>query len=661
MRARLRILLAAVMYVMAAASAGVCDDPHAVALPQGVRAVWDMSKAYHETTPTRESICINGLWMWQPAKDATDQPPKGNWGYFKVPGCWPGINDWQQHDSQTVYAHPSWKGERLGGLSVAWYQREIAIPKDWAGRRIAITAKYVNSRAAVFIDGKKIGEMVFPAGEVDLTEACQAGSKHVLSLHVAAVSRRGPAQYSYDRPTEGVRESSVKRRGLCGDVYLVSTPSAAHIADVKVDPSVRKADITFDTALKDLAAGTQYALQSVITEKGKKVAEFTSKPFTAADLKNGRIKVTEKWKADKLWDIHTPQNTYEVAISLVGADKQVLDTAAAVRFGFRELWIDGRNFYLNGTRIFLSCNPMENTMIGPTVACYEGAKEEFLRMKAVGLNFVYAHNYSCEPGTHMSFDEVLRAADDVGILVAITQPHFSRYKWDSPDADQKNGYAPLAEFYVRVSQNHPSVVFYSTSHNTGYHGDMDPEMIDGTTDPRTGRAKTQEVEALKAEAILNHLDPSRVVYHHACGNVGTMHTINFYANMVPIQEMDDWFEHWATVGVKPVFTCEYGVPISWDWSMYRGLYKGKQVWGTPSCLGSIAAPNGTLSSSATGASTSRRPKRKTFVGRPSNSTQASFAALGLSQQDRHHQTDRRVSRSQSISCWLRGSLNSLPS
>ena len=59
-----------------------------------------------------------------------------------------------------------------------------------------------------------------------------------------------------------------------------------------------------------------------------------------------------------------------------------------------------------------------------------------------------------------------------------------------------------------------------------------------------------------------------------------MHTINFYPNMVPIQEMDDWFEHWATDGVKPVFTCEYGAPFTWDWAMYRGQYKGKRECGS---------------------------------------------------------------------------------
>jgi hypothetical protein len=34
------------------------------------------------------------------------------------------------------------------------------------------------------------------------------------------------------------------------------------------------------------------------------------------------------------------------------------------------------------------------------------------------------------------------------------------------------------------------------------------------------------------------------------------------------------------VGVKPVFMCEYGVPFTWDWTMYRGWYKGQREFGS---------------------------------------------------------------------------------
>jgi hypothetical protein len=46
----------------------------------------------------------------------------------------------------------------------------------------------------------------------------------------------------------------------------------------------------------------------------------------------------------------------------------------------------------------------------------------------------------------LGFEEIQRAADDVGMLVGFTQPHFSHYDWQAPDADQNNGYARHASF-----------------------------------------------------------------------------------------------------------------------------------------------------------------------------------------------------------------------
>ena len=560
---------------------GVSQDGAVTRLPDGVKAVWDIEKAYRRSTPTRERICINGLWRWQPAGEETNAVPDEKWGYFKVPGSWPGITDYMQKDCQTVHAHPSWKNRRLRSITAAWYQRTITIPSEWAGRRITISADYVNSHATVFLDGRNVGAIVFPGGELDITAVCRPGATHVLSMYVVAMPLKGVMLSYIDSASAKEVTGSVARRGLCGDVYLVSTPIAARIADVKVDTSVRKWQITFDAALDGLAADTQYALSARITDNGRSVAEFTSKAFKGTDLKNGRIAFTENFKPDKLWDIHTPQNTYNVNLSLMEAGGKVLDTGDPARFGFREFRIDGRDFFLNGTRIFLSCVPHDNAQLSAAMAGYEAARESMERLKSFGINFVYTHNYGCEPGSHLSFAEILRAADDVGMLVALSQPHFSHYDWEMPDADEANGYARHAEFYVRVAENHPSVVFYSMSHNaTGYSEDMNPDMIDGIQNPRDSWALRNSKRASRAEAIVTRLDPGRIVYHHASGNLGPMHTSNFYANFAPIQEMSDWFEHWATAGVKPLFTCEYSVPFPWDWTMYRGWYRDKREFGS---------------------------------------------------------------------------------
>ena len=161
-------------HALAAGVSGVCHAGPVAPVPRGVKAVWDLGRAYRETTPTRERICINGLWLWQPADPRSDRVPGGGWGHFKVPGCWPGITNYMQKDCQTVHGHPSWKDRKLADVTAAWYQREITIPAAWAGRRIVVHAEYVNSFAAVYVDGKKAGEIQFPAGAADLPpRACR--------------------------------------------------------------------------------------------------------------------------------------------------------------------------------------------------------------------------------------------------------------------------------------------------------------------------------------------------------------------------------------------------------------------------------------------------------------------------------------------------------
>lgn len=548
-------------------------------LPAGVNAVWDLAKAHRESTPTRERVCLNGLWRWQPGRDRAETVPAGGWGFFKVPGFWPGNTNYIQEDCQTLHAHPDWKGADVRGLTAAWSERELTIPDTWKGRRIALSVEYVNSFAVVHLDGKKAGEFRFPGGELDLTESCVPGKSHRVSILVVALPLKGVLLSYTDTNSAREVKGTVERRGLCGDVWLTSTP-AARIADVKVDTSVRNSEFALNVALAGLAPNTTYSLKVVVRDGGRVVREFAGNPFRAADLKAGRITIADMWKPEKLWDIHTPQHVHEATVSLVAAD-QVIDTHFPVRFGFREFWIDGRDFYLNGTRLQLSAVPLDNAQISARTASYDGTVETLKRLQGFGINFVYTHNYGCEPGSHVSFAEVLRAADDVGMLVAVSQPHFAHYDWKAADADAANGYARHAEFYVRAAQNHPSVVAYAMSHNaTGYDEDMNPDRIDGLKDYHDDNwSRNNAGLARRAEAIVNRLDPGRIVYHHSSGNLGSMHTCNFYLNFVPAQEMSDWFEHWAAKGVKPVFLCEYGVPFTWDWTMYRGWYKGQREWG----------------------------------------------------------------------------------
>ena len=558
----------------------------AVALPASVAAVWAADKAVHETTATRERVCLNGLWLWQPEVGTAHRDgaaartvPDDSWGYFKVPGSWPGITDYMQHESQTVYRHPAWAQAQLAAVTAAWYQRTITIPASWAQRRIALQLEGLASLAAVFIDGQPVGTLRFPGGELELVPAPAAG-EHRLAMRVAAVPLKSVMQSFND--TSSVKEvaGSVARRGLCGDAWLCSAPAAARITALAVHTSVSAGTISIDADLAGLVTEGRYRLHARIADHGQVVKDIMSPAFAAAELKQGRLRLSEAWKPEKLWDIITPGNVYQLSVTLSDAAGALLDEAAALRFGFRELSISGRDLLLNGKRIYLSALPLDNAQISAATATYEAAKETMLRLKGIGINCVYTHNYGCEPGTHLAFDGILAAADDIGMLVSLSQPHFGQYDWKAPDAYQANGYARHAAYYVHVAASHPSVVFYSMSHNaTGYNEDIDPEMMDGAKDNRDNWSRNNAKLAVRAEAIVHQLDPDRIVYHHSSGDLGNMYVVNFYTNFVPIQELSDWFGHWAAAGTKPMFTCEYGAPFTWDWTMYRGWYKGQRSFG----------------------------------------------------------------------------------
>ena len=111
-------------------------------------------------------------------------------------------------------------------------------------------------------------------------------------------------------------------------------PKAARITDIKIDTSVIKGEIAFDVAVEGLTPGAAFSIQTQITDNGRTVHEGAKHRCTAANLKDGRITITEAWKLEKLWDTHTPHNLLSASISLYGSSG-LLDRAIPIRFGLR--------------------------------------------------------------------------------------------------------------------------------------------------------------------------------------------------------------------------------------------------------------------------------------------------------------------------------------
>jgi len=73
------VLSAAILSVVGMAER-LCRAEVAAPLPKEVMAVWDLDRAHREVTPTRERICINGLWRWQPTEAKNQKVPTDRWG-----------------------------------------------------------------------------------------------------------------------------------------------------------------------------------------------------------------------------------------------------------------------------------------------------------------------------------------------------------------------------------------------------------------------------------------------------------------------------------------------------------------------------------------------------------------------------------------------------
>ena len=113
------------------------EMPDAV-LPAGVKAVWNLDKAQREKTATRERVCLNGLWRWQPARRRPTAVPGADGAISRFPPsgrdtpATPGGLPDALRPSELEECEPGGSHRRL-------VSARITVPEDWTGRRIALT------------------------------------------------------------------------------------------------------------------------------------------------------------------------------------------------------------------------------------------------------------------------------------------------------------------------------------------------------------------------------------------------------------------------------------------------------------------------------------------------------------------------------------------
>jgi beta-galactosidase len=535
---------------------------------------WRKGEAVETVTSERAEILLNGVWRFVPIANRGGSPVGAvDWGYIQVPGSW---------SRQAAIAIPgvlvpregkAWDEWRQGESTRAWYEREILVPAEWKRRAVVLELQRVSTDATVYVNGVACGRVGWPGGEVDITRAVTPGRVAKLRvLVVAAADERDSDRLMRVTEAAGApSQESLSARGVIGDVLLRSRPEGSHIGDVFVRTSIRRKRIEVAVELRDVSQPGDVRLVARIRDKhDREVKRFEAKVAVTA-VETQTIDVGWEWTDPVLWDVGRP-NLYTVYVKAQGAG---LADEYSQRFGFREVWIDGRRFMLNGTEIRLrpALAPESYTGIGGTRELIDAALRGTLR---TGFNIAMLWPWDAEWRGTAHFREVWAdRADRLGVPLVVGAGYMNRFiegaggrfQWDDPT--QRLEFEKEVAREIRRYRNHPSILLYASSGNFfGHDQDQNPRYLgrrDWIADEvwkRRGRAGDEGV------AVMTKYDATRPVMMHEGAYVGRVFGINTYLNMIPLQEREEWLTEWATRGEQPFMAVEFGTPL--HASMMRG-------------------------------------------------------------------------------------------
>ncbi|MCS7048819.1 MAG: beta-galactosidase [Verrucomicrobiae bacterium] len=515
-----------------------------------------------ELSTTRGRICLNGVWEFLPAEGPAVREPVGQWGLIPVPGAWNNHGAFPPIISRG--SGEAWNNFD-GNAARVWYRRMLHIPAAWAGRAILLDVRRVSTDATVYVNGIECGTIPWPAGTVDITRAVQAGKTATLLMKVVAVDNEKEVLQFMGHDQITVQKAKLDARGLIGEVFLLSRPRGPHVADVFVQTSTRRQELALDVELAGVTQpGKVQLVAQMLDERGQEEKRFEAE--AEARPEQPRLRVAWSWPDPRLWDVGQP-NLYTLRLQVRGAG---INDEYTQEFGFREFWIEGKKFFLNGSEIRLRpvMVPHEEwSTLGGNVAGIDGV---IAGLMSAGFNFGEHWPFDHDRRGRVHFRELwAERASRAGFLLAgcalrmngyISGPNWTVRTWD--EDDNRERYLARMSDELRRYRNYPAIVMWVTSGNFfGHSLDQDPRYIGMTGYSANNEFRLRAQVGQEGCAMIKSVDPTRPVMTHHGSYVGDVHTVNMYLNFIPLQEREEWLSHWAKHGELPFMPVEFGTPL----------------------------------------------------------------------------------------------------
>lgn len=416
-----------------------------------------------------QQIDLSGQWDFQQGGEA---PPAAWTEHVTLPGSMltNGLGDevtaetrWQMQISQSnpYYKSPDYAEYRQPGnvkipftlqpdkyyVGVAWYQREVEIPRAWRGHSITLFMERCHWLSELYVDGQRVGtrnDLCAPQ-RYDLTHWLTPG-RHTLTLKVDNSIRDidpGENSHSISDNTQG------NWNGIAGRIELEARPRVL-LSHVEVHPKLSqhmmtvKMEVTntLDKAVKALVSAGGQEMRQKLT-KGKNALSMTV-PLPAST---------------EYWDEFAP-NLYELTVSVTA--KGETDTQT-VRYGCREWDTSSGRLMLNGHPVFLRGNVDCCTFPLTGFPSFERSywKRVFQVYKDYGLNHVRFHSW-CPP------DVAFQVADEMGIYCYVECSSWANQSTTIGDGKGIDSFIyQESEAIVREYGNHPSFCLFSYGNEPG--------------------------------------------------------------------------------------------------------------------------------------------------------------------------------------------------
>ena len=374
----------------------------------------------------------------------------------------PAITDDYQIGWKSPYCHIDRLTRKYEYMGPAWYQREIAFPKEWAGKSIFMYFERTHWLSSIFVDTKEVSKLDYISVPHchELTDFVKPGKTHLITLCI-------DNRYQYDTHKWNhahTEFTQINWNGILGEMKLIAV-DPVYVDDMQLYPDVTEKTVTarlqirnytgkpFEgTARFHITGDDGYNLTRELPVNGKdSLVSFEGKIALGKDI--------------QLWDEFHP-NLYRVECKLLTSVGETnYEHEKEVTFGMREV-AQGKNHVLvNGHPIHLR-GTVENAVFPKTgYAPVDDASWEriFRILKDYGMNHMRFHSW-CPPAA------AFRMADKLGVYLQVELPMWGKdgepgepARWDFFRREQK---AILKEY-----GNHPSFILYCNGNEIS--GDFD--------------------------------------------------------------------------------------------------------------------------------------------------------------------------------------------